>query len=155
MHFYSRLSGNQKCKAFLNSNGSPFCVFAASAPAFRPLFTAFQPTILAIKGSCDTTNSSSTCHDSKVLSIIHDQFSKVSNAPFNAMQTYSIPLIYPLRSNSDHNPEAQNEHEKNWAQGPQNAQLAASLKLPKYIFPCLTDHLRNDCYQLYCPGPSL
>jgi len=24
-----------------------------------------------------------------------------------------IYLIYPLRSNSDHNPEAQNEHEKN------------------------------------------
>ena len=66
-------------------------VFAASAPAFRPLFTAFQPTILAIKGSCDTTNSSSTCHISKVLSIIHDQFSKKKS-----MQTYSIPHLQIL-----------------------------------------------------------
>ena len=46
-----------------------------------------------------------------------------------------IYLIYPRSSNSDHNPEAQNDHENNWAQGPQNAQLATPL-----VFPFKTDH---------------
>lgn len=73
-------------------------VFAASPPAFRPLFTAFQPTMLAIKGSCDTTNSSSTCHDSKVLSMTSSPKKLVSNAPFNAMQTYAVKVSHTYKS---------------------------------------------------------
>ena len=65
-----------------------------------------------------------------------------------------IHLIYPLRSNSDHNPEAQNEHEKLSSRA-SKCPAGRIPELPKFIFLCLTDHLRNDCHQLYCPGPSL
>lgn len=91
MHFYSRLSGHQKCQAFFVFKWQSQVVFAASAPAFRPLFTAFQPTMLAIKGSCDTTNSSSTCHDSKVLSM--NPWPVLQK---KTMQTYSIPHLQIL-----------------------------------------------------------
>lgn len=91
MHFYSRLSGNQKCKAFLNSNGSHRwylqprhlhfgrCSPLSSPPCLQSRALVIQPTHLP------------PVTIPRSYPWIHDQFSKKKS-----MQTYSIPHLQIL-----------------------------------------------------------